>query len=598
MNPNDHLLLLLESAALLLALAALAVLLIRLRRHGGLEETQRLAALVYRNSRDAMMITDREGHILDVNPAFTQVTGYSREEALGRTPAILKSGRQSQEFYRGLWQALESGGHWEGEIWNRRKDGELYPQWLSIDALRDGGTAMRWVAHFSDITDKKNAEQLIWRQANFDSLTGLPNRQMFHDRLDQEIRKAQRGGTRAALMFLDLDHFKEVNDTLGHDVGDLLLQQTARRLKECVRESDTIARLGGDEFVIILPDLRDGRAVGDVAQKVLWQLARPYNLKGEVVYISTSIGITLYPDDAATPEELLKYADQAMYNAKKDGRNRYRYFTPAMQQAALERMRLANDLRGALDRREFWIAWQPVVKLSDGSINGAEALLRWAHPEKGGIPPAAFIPVAEDTGLLHDIGDWTFREVVRQLKEWRRINPGFRAGINKSPIQFRQNVQDSWLAHLQEVGLPGNGLVIEINESLLLNAKRDVREQLLAYRDAGVQVAVDDFGTGYSSLSYLKKFDIDYLKIDSVFVQNLSPDSEDKVLCEAIISMSHRLGIEVVAEGIETAVQRDMLRAMGCDYGQGYLFARPLAAADLEALIRDGQLAGKTSAQG
>jgi diguanylate cyclase (GGDEF)-like protein len=393
------------------------------------------------------------------------------------------------------------------------------------------------------------------------------------------------------LMLLDLDRFKEVNDTLGHDMGDILLKEGARRLSSCVRGTDTVARLGGDEFTIILSELHDPANVERIAQDILKKLAEPFHLKREVAYVSASIGITLYPNDGASIETLLKNADQAMYASKNQGRNRYNYFIPSMQEAAQNRMRLANDLRGALEADQFSLVYQPIVELATGVIHKAEALIRWQHPNRGEVSPTEFITIAEETGLIIDIGDWVFRETACQVKHWReRHHADFQISINKSPIQFHNkcNSHAAWFEHMQQQGLSGQSIVVEITEGLLLDASTAITDQLLEFRDAGMQVALDDFGTGYSSLSYLKKFDIDYLKIDRSFVSNLAPGSDDMALCEAIIVMAHKLGIKVIAEGVETVQQRNLLSTVGCDYGQGYLFSKPLPAVEFEKLLAAG----------
>jgi len=554
------------------------------------EELQQ-AMLVYQNSSDAMTVSDAEGNIVTVNPAFTAITGYSPEEACGRNHKLLKSGKQDLAFYQAMWHSITTTGRWQGEILNRRKNGEIYTEWLTINTIsHEDGSVYRRVALFSDITRKKEAEALIWRQANFDLLTKLPNRSMFLDRLGQEIRKARRARTPLALLFIDLDRFKEVNDTLGHSMGDSLLQQAAERLVGCLRDSDTVARLGGDEFTVILGELENSDSVERVAQHILFALAEPFRLGDEVVYISASIGITLYPSDATEIEVLVQNADQAMYAAKRDGRNRCSYFTPSMQEAAQNRMRLASDLRIALEENQFLVFYQPIVELASGTIRKAEALLRWQHPVRGLVSPAEFIPIAEDTEIIIGIGDWVFRQAVHQAALWRKTRcPDLQLSINKSPVQFRHDSEHlcnaAWPQHLREQGLPGHSIVLEITEGLLMDVNPFVIESLQQIRSAGIQVSLDDFGTGYSSLSYLKKFDIDYLKIDQSFVRNLTPDSEDMALCEAIIVMAHKLGMKVVAEGVETVEQRDLLTAAGCDYGQGYLFSKPVPAEDFEKLF-------------
>ena len=506
------------------------------------EEALKLAGLVYQNSNEAMMVTDAAGTIIDVNHTFTTMTGYSPQDVIGQNPSILRSGRHSASFYARMWKTMESTGHWEGELWNKRKSGEIFAEWLSINAVHNSdGSVHRWVAQFSDITEKKANEQLIWEQANFDPLTELPNRRMFYDRLGQEIKKAHRSALSMAVLFIDLDHFKEVNDTLGHEKGDQLLVEAASRVGHCIRETDTVARLGGDEFIIILSEL----------------------------------------------EGLLKNADQAMYAAKKEGRNGYQYFTPSMQESALKRMRIVNDLRMGLEKLELWVAYQPIINLRTGDIHKAEALMRWQHPIEGLIGPDTFIPIAEETGLIHLIGDRLFEDVAVMSQSLRAdSHPEFQISMNVSPVQLNnrsKTVFQIWRESMFDLGLPGQAVVLEITEGLLLEQRTIVTEQLLAFRDAGIQVALDDFGTGYSSLSYLKKFDIDYLKIDKTFVSNLRPGSEDLALCEAIIVMAHKLGIEVIAEGVETGDQRDLLTAAGCDYAQGYLFAKPMAGESFKA---------------
>jgi diguanylate cyclase (GGDEF)-like protein/PAS domain S-box-containing protein len=553
------------------------------------QEEMRLASMVYESSSEAMMVTDAGGGIIAINPAFTNTTGYTLDEIKGKNASILKSHHHPAAFFQEMWSVLNTTGCWQGEIWDKRKDGEIYPKWMTINTTFDiDGTPYRRVALFSDITEKKKSEQIIWHQANFDTLTGLPNRRMFHDRLEQEIKKAHRSGRQLALLFIDLDRFKEINDTLGHDNGDILLKEAARRLKNCVRESDTVARLGGDEFTIILSDLDSARGADRIADAILTSMTAPFTLGGETAYVSASIGLTLFPEDASASETLVKNADQAMYAAKHLGRNRYSYFTQSMDQAAKNRMRLSNDLRSALSEKQFWIAYQPIVELASGAIHKAEALLRWQHPVRGLVSPGEFIPIAEETGTISDIGNWVFQEAVGQVARWRAMHdPAFQISVNKSPLQFLDNGANSkgWLELMAGMKLPWQSIVIEITEGILLDADPVVDSRLTQFRQSGMQVAIDDFGTGYSSLAYLKKFDIDYLKIDQTFVRNLTDSAKDLALCEAIIVMAHKLGIQVIAEGVETRQQRDLLLAAGCDYAQGYFFSRPVTAAEFEKLL-------------
>ncbi|HEY0844012.1 MAG TPA: EAL domain-containing protein [Noviherbaspirillum sp.] len=553
------------------------------------QESLQLASLVYQNSSEAMSVVDVDGNVIAINPAFTAITGYAPEDVIGRNIRILNAERENPENYKRLWDAVEATGRWQGELWARRKDGSFFLRFLSVStSYNPDGTVQSRVGLFSDITKKRETEALIWRQANFDSLTGLPNRSMFQDRLEQGIRKAQRNEERLALLFLDLDYFKEVNDTLGHSMGDWLLQEAARRVRQCVRDSDTVARFGGDEFTVLLGELHDPSSVERAVFDILCTLAEPFQLGPEQVYISASIGITFFPDDGTESDTLLKNADQAMYAAKAQGRNRFSYFTSSMQEAAQARKRLVTDLRRAVAERQFRVHYQPIVELSTGVIRKAEALIRWQHPERGMISPAQFIPVAEDTGIIVELGEWMFREAASRAALWReKFHPQFQISVNVSPVQFQKAGinQDAWLQCLERMQLPGQSVAVEITEGLLMDARPEITDQLLRFRDNGVQVALDDFGTGYSSLAYLKKFDIDYIKIDQAFVRNLAPGSDDHALCEAMIVMAHRLGMKVIAEGVETEVQRQLLAESGCDFAQGYLFSRPVPAEEFEGLF-------------
>jgi diguanylate cyclase (GGDEF)-like protein/PAS domain S-box-containing protein len=567
-----------------------AVIISEITERKNIEEELRLYSLVLKNSSEGMVVTDADNLIIAVNPAFSKITGFSFEDVRGKNPNMLKSGRHDRDFYQQMWDAINKTGHWQGEIWDKRKNGEIHAKWLTINTIRnEEGTIHRYVALFSDITEKKKSDELIWRQANFDTLTGLPNRDMFRDRLGQEVKKSIRAELPLALLLVDLDQFKEVNDTLGHAVGDMLLIEAANRISSCMRESDTVARLGGDEFTIVISEISDNTHVENVAQKIIGKLAEPFHLGNETVYISASIGITMYPDDSIDIDALMKNADQAMYVAKNKGRNRFSYFTPLLQDSAQRRLRLTNDLRGALEGGQFGVHFQPIVSLTTGRILKAEAVIRWNHPEKGMVSPSEFIPLAEETGLINEIGDWVFMESAKWAKRWEsQFASDFQVSVNKSPVQFRtENLHYSakWSEHLQALGLPGGNMVVEITEGLLLNAEINVTDELLRLRDEGIQVAIDDFGTGYSSLSYLKKFDIDYLKIDRSFVYNLETDRDNMALSEAIIVMAHKLGLKVIAEGVETDGQRSLLAAAGCDFAQGYLFSEPVPPEAFERLL-------------
>ena len=553
-----------------------------------MEKSLRFTASIFQYSREGMMVTDADGVIVDTNPAFTTITGYGLAEVIGKRPNVLKSGRQDAAFYRDMWHSILEHGHWQGEVWNRKKDGELYAEWLTINAIcNTDGSVHRYVALFSDITEKKQLDELIHRQVYFDALTELPNRRLFRDRLEQEIKKSKRNRLPFALLFIDLDRFKEINDTLGHDSGDLLLVNAARRIQGCLRESDTVARMGGDEFMAILPELKDRAHVEIIVSNIIRCLAEPFQMYDNQGYVSASVGITVFPVDADNAEGLIKNADQAMYSAKANGRNGFSYFTASMQTAAQARLNLTNDLRLAITEGQFKVYFQPIVGLSARSIVKAEALLRWQHPTRGFISPSEFIPVAEETGMIEEIGDWVFRQAALWAKRWQSLAAnGLQVSVNISPMQLANASRfDEWLKYLEELDLPGNCVAVEITEGVLLKASADVDSRLQQLHDAGIQISIDDFGTGYSSLTFLNKFDIDQLKIDQSFIQGLSPDSRHLALTQAIIVMAHQLGITVVAEGVETEVQRDLVMASGCDHAQGFLYGKPLPAEEFEHLI-------------
>ena len=538
---------------------------------------------------------DKNNVIVKINDTELAWLGYARDEVVGKMKwHDLLVPEDAASCGATFMKLMQYGAARDQEVRIKRKDGTVFTGLLNATAVydSDGNYKMSRSTIF-DITERKLAEAKMIELAYYDTLTGLPNRTLFYDRLAQEIKKAHRAGLKMAVLYIDLDKFKEVNDTLGHSMGDLLLKETAHRINGCVREADTVARLGGDEFIIILSELDDAGSIERVAENILHKLAEPFQLEDEMAYVSASMGITLYPDDATAVEELLKDADQAMYVAKNAGRNRLSYFTPALEQAAQSRLHLLNDLRGALTASQFRVYYQPIVNLATGHIDKAEALLRWQHPERGLVSPAQFIPLAEETGLIVEIGDWVFREAAQQVKRWRALyGPMFQISVNKSPTQFRQSgtSHETWLDYLRELGLPGQSIAIEITEGLLLDADSSVTDKLLEFRDAGMQVSIDDFGTGYSSLSYLKKFDIDYLKIDQSFVRDLVTDPNDMTLSEAIIVMAHKLGLKVIAEGVETEAQRALLSAAGCDYAQGYLFSRPMPAEEFETFLQSNWL--------
>jgi diguanylate cyclase (GGDEF)-like protein/PAS domain S-box-containing protein len=467
-----------------------------------------------------------------------------------------------------------------------------------IVARDDSGRALRMVGTHTDISASKQAQTLIWQQSNLDALTGLPNRRLLRQELDMAIGQAALDGSALALAFIDLDHFKQVNDNLGHDSGDQLLIQVAQRIRDAAGSGCTVARMGGDEFTLLFfalsADVTLHEQIEPRLDAVLKAIGQGFELQGQTVFVSASIGVSHYPSDAQQVEDLFKHADQALYSAKGTGRNRICIFTAALQDAAQQRARLDSDLRLALTKKQLQVVYQPIVTLASGQVEKAEALLRWQHPELGAISPAKFIPIAETSGLILPLGDWVFEQATQQVMAWReQFHPTFQISVNKSPAQFNQETQhtDNWIEQMKRLGLPGRAIAVEITEGLLLDINSPVAKHLGALRRAGMVVSLDDFGTGYSSLSYLQQLDIDYLKIDQSFVRNLEPGSTALSLCKAMIVMAHELGMEVVAEGVETEAQRQLLVQAGCDHAQGYLFAKPMAPDDFAAWMRDSSVA-------
>ncbi len=556
----------------------------------------KLAASVFANASDCITITDSQGTILDVNPAFLQVTGYSREEVLGNNPRLLKSGRQDAAFYEQMWRILRESGRWQGEIWNRRKNDEVYPEWLTITAVTaEDGSVSHYIGAFVDITQRKQDEAEIHNLAFYDPLTHLPNRRLLMDRLAHARASSNRSNSHAALLFIDLDYFKTLNDTRGHDVGDLLLIEVARRLLDCVREVDTVARLGGDEFVVMLEDLNpDAEQAATQAltagEKIQQALKQPYRLKDFEHYSSCSIGISLFDGDASV-DDLLKRADTAMYEAKNAGRNTVRFFDPAMQSALEARAMLESDLRQALALDQFSLYYQIQVDAAGHAI-GAEALLHWEHPQRGPVPPAEFIPLAEESDLILSIGRWVLEAACAQLKRWEThaYTRELRLAINVSARQFRDT---GFVSQVQEL-LDSNGidparLKLEITESMLLDKVDQVIDTLRQLKSLGVSFSMDDFGTGYSSLQYLKQLPLDELKIDQSFVRAIASDGNDEAIVRTIIAMAQTLGMNTIAEGVETELQRRFLTAMGCTNYQGFLFGKPIPGKQLETLLEQGR---------
>ncbi|BAL22737.1 bifunctional diguanylate cyclase/phosphodiesterase [Azoarcus sp. KH32C] len=550
------------------------------------EARMREALAVFEASSQGIMTTDARGVIVSVNPAFCRITGYTVGEVVGRTPSVLRSGRHDQAFYHAMWSRLLDDGQWEGEVWNRRRSGEVYPEWLTISAVRDvAGRVVEFVALFSDISERKEHEEVIWRQANFDALTGLANRSLLHDRMELALLQQRRAGQKMGLLFLDLDGFKWVNDTLGHNVGDELLIEVAQRLKGCVREHDTVARLGGDEFTIVVTGLHDADVLRSIGEKILDVLREPFTLGGGSHHISCSVGITVFPDDGGDVQILLRNADIAMYKSKQAGKNRLHFYAPQMQADVAAHLEMQAELRKAIAAEAFVLEYQPIIDAGSGELAGAEALIRWEHTERGRIPPAQFIPVAEECGLIVAIGEWALRAAARQWRSWYDAGArDLRLAVNVSGMQFRDASLPPLVAEvIREWGIVRGALVLEICESVLMDGSVQAQARMREIKEQGIGYALDDFGTGFSSLSYLKRFPVDVVKIDRSFVSGCPDDRNDAHLVEAIINMTHSLGLKVVAEGVETEAQRAFLRALGCDQLQGYLIGRPMSA---EAFLR------------
>jgi diguanylate cyclase (GGDEF)-like protein/PAS domain S-box-containing protein len=552
-----------------------------------LERSEERFRRIVHSAEEGVWEIDAQSRTSFVNPRMAAMLGYDIEDMLGR-PLVAFMDDEGKLMLEHNIARRQDGIFEHHEFKFQHRDGRAVWTTMATNPIFDAASRyMGALALVTDITGNKLSTELIWHQANFDALTALPNRHMFLDRLQHETRKADRNGAFLALLFLDLDHFKEVNDRHGHAMGDLVLIEATRRISSCVRGTDTLARLGGDEFTVILAGLDHVGSVERIARTMISMLSLPFDLRGEKAFLSGSIGIALYPPDAQDMNALVERADQAMYASKNGGRNRFSYYTPELQEAAQARQSITADLREAISAQQFEIWYQPIVSLQTGAVHKAEALLRWRHPTRGLLAPAEFIPFAESNGLIVEIGDWVFREAARQAQRWQRlVDPAFQVSVNKSPVQFRRDASlyDGWIAYLKELALPVNSIVIEITESVLMDGVEQVIERLRQYRAMGLQVSLDDFGVGYASLSHLKRFDIDFVKIDQSFIATLEDDDGDLSLCEAIIAMAHKLGLKVVAEGVETKVQRALLVDAGCDYAQGYIFARPMPAGEFEAM--------------
>lgn len=581
-------------ATLLTASAALVLFFVLRHRHmqyqtvrmkNGLKQRALRHDYLSRFANDAIILMDDSGTVIEANERSGALFGKARSALSGKNIRTVFDPQDAPVFEE-RWQELKREKSLIFEAYGKHADGRIFPVEISSGII---DTAGKCFAQFiiRDVSEKKKADEAIWRHANFDLLTGLANRRMFQQRLLFETRKAQRTGGSVALMYLDLDRFKYVNDTMGHDVGDSLLKGASERISHCVRETDMVARLGGDEFTVILADLEDFRDVSRVAQSIRGALSQPFVIDGQSVHVSTSIGIAFYPEDAADVQELMKHADQAMYAAKKNGGNRYHYFTSSMQEAVRQRTNMICELRHALDCGQFETVFQPIASMKTGEIGWAEALTRWRHPVSGMMEPVTFVPLMEETGMIRAFGNGLFMETVRQAAKWRASRPDFCISLNLSPVQFTEGgiAVDEWMACLEELSLPPQSVVIEITEQLLAGTDASVVRKLDALHRRGVRVAIDDFGTGYSSLASLKKFSPDYMKIDRTFIRNLTAGDEDRTLCETMIMMAYKLDIAVVAEGVETPEQWRILSSLGCDYAQGYYISEPVEKASFGKLL-------------
>jgi diguanylate cyclase (GGDEF)-like protein/PAS domain S-box-containing protein len=552
-------------------------------------ENQRLHTRIFEHSEEAIMITDAQEKILSVNPAFTAITGYEADEAIGETPRKFQSGRHDEAFYATLWQELKSTGHWQGEMWDRRKDGEIYPKWASIGSVRGpDGVVSHYFSIFSDITDRKRAEGRIHHLAYYDALTALPNRTLFNRLLDQALSEARRVDLHGAVLFVDLNRFKPINDTLGHGVGDQVLQEVANRFRTALRGADVVSRLGGDEFVVGLFDIVRREHAGMVAQKLLTSLDAPIVIDGHELKVGAAIGIAAYPDDGFDTETLLRLADIAMYRAKKTGPDAFEFYSQDMNQRAMDRLHLEAQLRRGVERNELLLFYQPKVSIPTGRIIGAEALIRWKHPERGMVPPGEFIPVAEETGLIMQISAWVLEEACRQARRWKDAGfPVTRIAVNLSARDFSPSLPARVQQLLIDHGIGAEWIELEITEGMLMNGTDKVIAMMDELSRLGILLSLDDFGTGYSSLSYLKRFPIHTLKIDRSFVINIPRDSNDCAIAGAIVSMGKALNHVVIAEGVESLDQLVYLRGLGCDEIQGYLFSAPVPAEKFEAYLRE-----------
>lgn len=557
------------------------------RELGNFQQLLRLSNKVFEYSSEAIMVTDANARIININPAFTSLTGYRANEVIGLTPRILNSGRHDKAFYRAMWQALLENGQWSGEVWDKRKDGSIYPKWTVINAVRENGQITHYVALFSDISERKEHEERINYLAYHDHLTGLPNRLMFQERMTHALARAERNSNRLALVFIDLDRFKNVNDSLGHHFGDQLLIQTAQRLKAHVRVSDIVARLGGDEFLVVIENAGEHNRCARLIGQLHHTLEHPYLIEKSTIHAPPSIGVALYPDDGRDVETLMRHADTAMYQVKAKGRNGWAFYAPRMNEEVRERIALEHDLRMAIERREFVLHYQPQLELANNTLCGWEALVRWQHPEHGLVSPERFIPIAEDTGLIVPLGNWVLETACAEIRNWELAGLGqYRIAVNLSARQFTQDgLREHIDAVLAATGLAAERLELEITESVLMDDVELTAGILQRLKQRGMRIAIDDFGTGYSSLAYLKTFPVNRLKIDRSFVRDIVSDPNDAAIVSAIISMALSMGLETIAEGVESDAQKNFLMERGCHELQGYLIGRPMSATAARTLL-------------
>jgi diguanylate cyclase (GGDEF)-like protein/PAS domain S-box-containing protein len=545
----------------------------------------RLAAAVFDSTLEGVLVTDSDGVIVHVNRAFMSITGYQQDEVLGMRPSKFKSGRHGPDFYERMYKTILAAGQWSGEIWNRRKNGEIYPQWQSIRSIKDDrGSITHFVAVFSDITSIKHSERELAHLAHFDALTGLPNRLLFTDRAEQAQTHARRNKQNLALLLIDLDHFKHINDSLGHNIGDEVLKAVSERLAQLMERGVTLARLGGDEFAVLLENPQQAVQAAELAQGVLDGLREPFLIDGQALFLTASIGISIFPNDALSAEQLLRNADAALFQAKSQGRESYALYTEELTAHAQRRVELTGELRRAIVQNELRVFYQPIHNLQTRRIEGVEALVRWQHPQRGMVSPGEFIPIAEQSGLIADIDNWVLTEACRQMRRWLEAGIGLSfVAVNVSSRLFGRGDLDRRVAQvLSETGLAPQYLELEVTESAVMEDPEQAIEQMHRLRELGLKLSIDDFGTGYSSLLRLKRMPVQTLKIDQGFVAGLPDDEDDIAIVRAIIALAQAMGMRVLAEGIEQAEQAHFLLKNLCELGQGYWFARPMPAEQID----------------